>query len=138
MRVIHNNLQRACETSPPASVMDRLRNNLNQLCPLLRARYRKLFDDYASSKENIPLLIQSKDYISYSCSCCGRTQKLQVCWPDDMFSGIVGRPAACSRRGESIQAADIQDLAGRKNGNGLILLQTLPERISCNLPAPKR
>ena len=77
MRVIHNNLQAGEQRHQP-SVMDKLRNNFNQLCPLLRARYRKLLDDYASSKENIPLLIQSPEYVSYSCSCCGRTQKLQV------------------------------------------------------------
>ncbi|XP_037076267.1 tensin-4-like [Pollicipes pollicipes] len=84
MRVIHNNLQQARDQPP--SVMDKLRNNFNQLCPLLRARYRKLFDDYASSKENIPLLIQSADYVSYSCSCCGRTQKLQA----EELNTIVG------------------------------------------------
>ena len=79
MRVIHNNLQAGEQMHhQQPSVMDKLRNNFNQLCPLLRARYRKLLDDYASSKENIPLLIQSPEYVSYSCSCCGRTQKLQV------------------------------------------------------------
>lgn len=85
MRVIHNNLHAGEQLHQP-SVMDKLRNNFNQLCPLLRARYRKLLDDYATTKENIPLLIQSPEYVSYSCSCCGRTQKLQA----EELNTIVG------------------------------------------------
>jgi len=89
MRVIHNNL-RAGHQAP--SVMDKLKNNFNQLCPLLRARYRKLFDDYAATaRESMPLLIQGSGSchdvtVSYSCSCCGRTEKLQA----EELNAIVG------------------------------------------------